>query len=71
MLLSICIPTLSRADFIGEPLDFILAQMRDDVGVAIVDGGSRDGTAVVVAQRTARCPRYATIDVPPFSRTRR
>jgi glycosyltransferase involved in cell wall biosynthesis len=33
-------PTISRADFIGEMLDCILAQMRDDVEVVIVDGGS-------------------------------
>jgi abequosyltransferase len=57
MLLSICIPTLNRGDFIGETLDSILAQMRDDVEVVIVDGGSRDRTAEVVAERTARCPR--------------
>ncbi len=57
MQLSICIPTLNRAAFLGETLDSILVQMRDDVEVVIVDGGSTDGTAEVVAQRTKVCPR--------------
>jgi hypothetical protein len=57
MLLSICIPTLNRAAFIGETLDSILPQLREDVEVVIVDGGSGDGTAEAVAARAARCPR--------------
>ena len=38
MLLSICIPTMNRAAFLGETRDSILAQMRDDVAVVIVAG---------------------------------
>jgi glycosyltransferase involved in cell wall biosynthesis len=57
MLLSICMPTLNRASFIGETLDSILPQLREDMEVVVVDGGSGDGTAEVVARRTAVCPR--------------
>jgi abequosyltransferase len=57
MRLSICIPTLNRASVIGATLDSILEQIQDDVEVVIVDGGSRDGTAEVVALRATRCPR--------------
>jgi len=57
MLLSICMPTLNRASFIGETLDSILPQLADDMEVVVVDGGSGDGTAEVVARRSAVCPR--------------
>lgn len=53
--MSICIPTLNRARFIGETLDSIIPQMTDDVEVVIVDGGSTDDTQEVVALRAARC----------------
>ena len=57
MLLSICMPTLNRASFIGETLDSILPQLAEDMEVVVVDGGSGDGTAEVVARRAAVCPR--------------
>jgi glycosyltransferase involved in cell wall biosynthesis len=57
MLLSICMPTLNRASFIGETLDSIVPQLRDDMEVVVVDGGSGDGTADVVGRRSAACPR--------------
>jgi len=56
MLLSICIPTLNRAAFIGMTLDSIIPQLTDDVEVVIVDGGSQDGTAEIVASRAKSCP---------------
>lgn len=46
--LSICIPTLNRARFIGETLDGIVAQMTPEIEVVIVDGGSTDGTEAIV-----------------------
>jgi glycosyltransferase involved in cell wall biosynthesis len=52
-LLSICIPTLNRAAFIGATLDSILAQLTKDVEIVIVDGGSQDDTAEVVGLRSA------------------
>src|SRR6185436_1110611 len=57
MLLSICMPTLNRASYIGETLDSILPQLAEDMEVVVVDGGSGDGTAEVVARRSAVCPR--------------
>jgi len=54
--LSICIPTLNRAAFIGETLDSIVAQLEPGVEIVIVDGGSTDGSDQVVAPYLARFP---------------
>ena len=58
--LSICIPTLNRAGFIGETLDSIVAQLEPGVEVVIVDGGSKDDTEFIVATYLERysCMRY-------------
>lgn len=58
--LSICIPTLNRATFIGETLDSIVSQLEPGVEIVIVDGGSKDGTERVVAEYVERfpCIRY-------------
>jgi abequosyltransferase len=40
---------MNRADFIGQTLDSIVSQLRDGVEVVIVDGGSKDDTATIVA----------------------
>lgn len=55
--LSICIPTLNRAAFIGETLDSIISQLEPGVEVVIVDGGSADQTEGVVASYLERCPQ--------------
>lgn len=55
--LSICIPTLNRATFIGETLDSIVAQIDERVEVVIVDGGSNDHTKEVVESYQARFPQ--------------
>lgn len=49
--LSICIPTYNFGRFIGETLDSILPQISPEVEVIILDGGSTDDTAKVVADR--------------------
>lgn len=46
--LSICIPTLNRAEYIGETLDSIVSQFTDEVELVIVDGGSVDRTEEIV-----------------------
>lgn len=55
--LSICIPTLNRATFIGETLDSIVSQIDARTEIVIVDGGSRDGTKKIVESYQARFPQ--------------
>ena len=47
-ILSICIPTLNRGDFISETLDSITSQITNDIEIIILDGGSTDNTKEVV-----------------------
>lgn len=55
--LSICIPTYNFGKFIGQTLDSILPNLRNDVEVVILDGGSTDDTADIVAQRQRDFPQ--------------
>jgi abequosyltransferase len=55
-LLSICIPTYNRADFIGHCLDSILGQWVEGIELVIVDGASKDATPAVVAEYQRRYP---------------
>ncbi len=55
--LSICIPTLNRAGFIGETIDSIVAQLEPGVEVVIVDGGSTDGSDLIVESYVALFPQ--------------
>lgn len=55
-ILSICIPAYNFGAFIGETLDSILAQWRPGLEIVILDGGSIDDTAQVVASRQLACP---------------
>ena len=62
-LLSICIATYNRAEFIGETLESIIPQITDEVEIVIVDGASTDNTQKVVhdyIQRSARI-RYVLL----------
>jgi abequosyltransferase len=54
--ISFCIPTYNFGRFIGQTLDSILAQADERVQIVIVDGGSKDQTADVVAAAAARFP---------------
>jgi len=51
MRLSICIPTYNFGNFIGQTLDSIIPNLTEGVEVVILDGGSIDETANVVAKR--------------------
>lgn len=62
--LSICIATLNRGAFIGETLDTIVTQLRDDTELLVVDGASRDNTAEVVSRYTEADPRVRYICLP-------
>lgn len=46
--LSICIGTFNRVEFIGETLDSIFSQNSKFIEIILVDGGSTDGTEVLV-----------------------
>ncbi len=48
ILLSICIPTLQRGEYISTTLDSIVPQMNDQVELVIVDGGSTDQTPEII-----------------------
>lgn len=55
--LSICIPTLNRAAFIGATLDSIISQATDEVEIVVVDGASTDNTEEVVYRYQQKFPR--------------
>ncbi len=62
-LLSICIATYNRADYIGETLNSIIPQLEDDVELLVVDGASTDKTQEVLegfASKDARI-RYVRL----------
>lgn len=48
ILLSICIATYNRGNFIGDTLRSIVPQLDKDIEIVIVDGGSSDNTEEVV-----------------------
>ncbi len=52
ILLSICIATYNRADFIAETLDSIIPQLTNDIELLIVDGASTDETENVIRKYT-------------------
>lgn len=54
--LSICIPTINRGACIGATLKSIVSQAGDGVEIVVVDGGSTDNTAEIVAQFQCRFP---------------
>ncbi len=56
-LLSICIATLNRANFIGQTLNSIVSQMTEDVEIVIVDGASVDATPDIVAEYQSKYPQ--------------
>jgi abequosyltransferase len=62
-LLSICIATYNRADYIGETLDSIIPQLTDEVEIVVVDGASTDATQAVLERYAADCPglRYTRL----------
>lgn len=56
-LLTICIATYNRADYLGETLHSIVSQIADidDVEVLVVDGNSTDHTETVVRNIQSEC----------------
>ena len=58
---SFCIPTYNFAKFIGETLDSIIQQADERVQIVIVDGGSTDGTAEIVRDKSRDFPNIKFI----------
>ncbi len=56
-VLSICIATRNRADFIGTALESISTQATNEVEIVVVDGASTDNTSEVVQGYQRRFPR--------------
>jgi glycosyltransferase involved in cell wall biosynthesis len=63
-LLSICIATYNRADYIGETLNSIIPQLDDEVEIVVVDGASTDKTQEVVEEFVRREPRIHYVRLP-------
>jgi abequosyltransferase len=51
IILSICIPTYNFGKFIGQTLDSLIPELRDEVEVLILDAGSEDETSEVVLEK--------------------
>lgn len=61
VLISIVVPAYNYAHLLPRALDSVLGQMADDVELIVVDDGSRDNTAEVLADYAARYPRLTAI----------
>jgi GT2 family glycosyltransferase len=51
---AIAVPSLDQGRFLGEALDSVFAQTGVDVGVAVLDAGSRDDSPAVIRQYESR-----------------
>ena len=62
-ILSICIATRNRANFIGQTIESIVSQVSDRVELLIVDGDSTDNTEEVVNSYAEKysCIRYVRL----------
>jgi len=56
-LLSIVIPTLDVASYIGRCIDVIAEQTFSDIEIIVIDGASTDGTRTLLETRIPREPR--------------
>lgn len=61
VLISVVIPAYNYAHLLPRALDSVLGQMADDVELIVVDDGSRDNTAEVLADYAARHPQLRAI----------
>ena len=59
--LSFCIPTINFGAFIGATLRSIIDQADDRVQIVVIDGGSTDNTAAIVAEAAIGFPQIKFI----------
>jgi abequosyltransferase len=59
--LSFCIPTFNFGAFIGATLRSIIDQADERVQIVVIDGGSTDDTAAIVAEAKTRFPQVKFI----------
>jgi glycosyltransferase involved in cell wall biosynthesis len=63
-LVSVITPAYNVAAWIGEAIDSVLGQTESRLEYVVVDDGSTDGTADIVAERATRDPRLRLIRTP-------
>jgi glycosyltransferase involved in cell wall biosynthesis len=63
-LLSICIATYNRAEYIRETLESIIPQITDEVEIVVVDGNSTDNTKEVMHDYLRRCDHIRYVRLP-------
>lgn len=63
-LLSICIATYNRAEYIGKTLESIIPQLTEEVEIVVVDGASTDSTNSVLKHYMATCKQIRYIRLP-------
>jgi glycosyltransferase involved in cell wall biosynthesis len=63
-VLSVCIATYNRAEYIGETLDSLIGQLTEDVEIVVVDGASTDDTPSVMERYAAGCPQLRYVRLP-------
>lgn len=61
VLISVVIPTYNYAHLLPRALDSVLGQMTNDIELIVVDDGSRDNTADMLADYVAKHPRLHVI----------
>jgi len=63
-VLSICIATYNRADYIGETLESIIPQLTDETELLVVDGASTDNTETVMKSYFERSANLRYVRLP-------
>lgn len=64
ILISICIPTLNRANYLPETLESITAQLVPDVELLVYDTGSADGSVALLDSFAHRTPGMRFFHIP-------